>query len=334
MASWKGKGTALEETRKAMRDGGGDLQDSEEKLLEDDPIEMPKFPFNLFGLSALKDALDIGLTLTGVGIVLTFVTGVVLWVVLFFWCIADDIRHGDWWKKMLIKSIWKKWIWKRLSTTVVAEFIPGLNVLPLETIFVLVAYRKKRSIVKMLNDAREELQDTQTAEGPMPAGYNGGMSSYGGTPNQNYDPSNMAGANDNSPQNASRDSRRENTPLESRNVDGIARPPQTTGTTLVNQSSERTTSSSDLVNRGNTGDPQSAAFVSNASNRQPVASNLMNTSGSSRPESSTLVNTQPVFRQEPVDDPEEVEISETENTLPANEDGEEFFDEAQTQRVA
>ncbi len=127
------------------------LDESEAKLLAETPAVRPDFPFIIFGLAALKDILDIPLELTIIGIVFTTVFSFLIAFVLFFWCFGKV--GGGWWKKKLIR-----WLWNRYVIAIVLEFIPFIKMVPVTTIFILMAHYKEVKLVKLANQGLEELK--------------------------------------------------------------------------------------------------------------------------------------------------------------------------------
>lgn len=121
----------------------------EKKLIASKPSK-PKFPAFMLALAAIKDILDIPGDLSVVGIILTTLTSFLIAVTLFIW--TWNKISGGWWKTRLIR-----WLWIRYVATILIEFIPGIKLVPTNTIFIFMAYKKEAKIVKLFNRALEEL---------------------------------------------------------------------------------------------------------------------------------------------------------------------------------
>jgi hypothetical protein len=121
------------------------------KLLINKPPQTPQFPFLMVSLAFIKDVIDIPLELTLIGIVFTTVFSLLLGLVLFIWCFGK--LRGGWWKKKLIS-----WVWKRYILTIILEFIPFIKIIPVTTIFVFMVHYKETKLVKIANQALEELK--------------------------------------------------------------------------------------------------------------------------------------------------------------------------------
>lgn len=126
------------------------FDEGEEELLVTEPVEKPRFPLLIVLAAASKDTLDI-LEFTIIGAILTVPLSLLLGLVLFIWCLGKI--SGGWWKKALIK-----WLWKRYVFTLIIEFIPLFKIIPATTIFVLMAHYREKKIVKIANLALEELK--------------------------------------------------------------------------------------------------------------------------------------------------------------------------------
>lgn len=132
------------------KESGEELSDKAEELLAKGDEKVPKFPFFILSIALLKDIIDM-LDFTIVGIIIVEIAMLPLSVILFLW-LFNKI-HGGWWKKGLIK-----WLWNRYILTMIVEFIPGFQLVPATTIFVLMAHHKESKAVKMFNRMLEKLR--------------------------------------------------------------------------------------------------------------------------------------------------------------------------------
>lgn len=149
--------TATPRQRQAMQDSirsiftnaGEEFTEGDEELIIKNPPKNPRFPYIIVALAILKDLLDVG-DLSIVGIVLTTAVSFLIAIVLFFWTLGK--LSGGWWKKKMIS-----WLWKRYILAIAIEFTPFGKIIPATTIFILMAHYREKRIVKVLNEALEEL---------------------------------------------------------------------------------------------------------------------------------------------------------------------------------
>ncbi len=123
-------------------------EDVQEILNAKNPDE-PHFPFFIVLLAIIKDILD-ALTLSGVGYVVSFVTSILIGAVIFMWIISKG--KAPWRKKHVRKSI------ERFIVANLADLIPFLNILPIETIFVLMVYSDEKQLTESIQGAFGRLQ--------------------------------------------------------------------------------------------------------------------------------------------------------------------------------
>ena len=143
---------AFEEVRVLFRSKGEALDsDTAEKLVTENPPKHPSFPFFILTVAIVKDALDLPLDLTGVGIVVATILGLVLSLILTIW--TWNRLSGGWWKKKIIT-----WMWMSLGAVVVIEIVPGLQIVPANTIFILMAHYKEKKLVQLFDAALEHLK--------------------------------------------------------------------------------------------------------------------------------------------------------------------------------
>jgi hypothetical protein len=111
---------------------------------------LPPFPYFIFTIAVLKDIVDVIATITVVGIVLSMALSFLFALILFMWTMGK--MSGGWWKKKLIN-----YILVRYGITIIIEFIPGVNIIPTTTIFILMAHYRETKIVKLMNLALEKM---------------------------------------------------------------------------------------------------------------------------------------------------------------------------------
>jgi len=138
--------------REIFDDKGENFEEGDEKLLVAEPAKKPDFPQIIFMAAVMKDLLDIPLELSIIGIILTTMLSFVLSIVLFIWILGK--LRGGWWKKKIIR-----WLWIRYVAVIILEFIPFFKIVPATTLFIWMAYKKEKKIVKLFNLALEELRN-------------------------------------------------------------------------------------------------------------------------------------------------------------------------------
>ncbi|MEK7557102.1 MAG: hypothetical protein AAB538_03940 [Patescibacteria group bacterium] len=113
-------------------------------------LQHPPFPIKIFLVAFAYDALQIIGALLVVGVLITIPVQIVFWLILFYWTWSRI--SGGWWKKPAMKILWKKYIqkvWVRLTVAMGIEFLPFIGAfIPLNTIFILMAWRNESDIVK------------------------------------------------------------------------------------------------------------------------------------------------------------------------------------------
>lgn len=127
---------------------GEKFEEEDAEKLDSGPPTHPHFPSIITSVAVLKDLLDIPLDLSLVLTVAVFFLSLALALILAFWCMGKI--SGGWWKKSLIR-----WLWIRFFMMAVIEFIPFVQMVPANTIFVLMAHYKETKIVKLFNQALE-----------------------------------------------------------------------------------------------------------------------------------------------------------------------------------
>lgn len=139
--------------QRIFSEGGETIDDGDVGIIRElktEKVPLPPFPYFIFSIALLKDIVDVIATITLVGIVLSMALSFLFALILFFWTMGK--MSGGWWKKRLIN-----YILVRYGITIAIEFIPGVNIIPTTTIFILMAHYRETKIVKLLNLALEEL---------------------------------------------------------------------------------------------------------------------------------------------------------------------------------
>lgn len=124
-----------------------------EKLVTTPPPTTPPFPFLILSLAILKDFLDGLANLTVILVIGTTILGFAVGLAIAIWMFGK--LSGGWWKKAMMR-----WIWIRLGLAITIEIIPFVQVIPANTIIVLMAHYKEVKIVRLFNRALERLHST------------------------------------------------------------------------------------------------------------------------------------------------------------------------------
>ncbi len=127
------------------------LSQSDQRTVVLQKATMPTFPIFILIAALFKDILDIPTNLSLVAALLSSIFGFFLSMIIFFWIFGK--MNGKWWKKRLIK-----WLWKRYVLAMIVEMLPGISLVPLATIFVLMAHYREKKIVILANKALEALR--------------------------------------------------------------------------------------------------------------------------------------------------------------------------------
>ncbi len=144
---------AIADIRAMFQKEGEALSDedlNELTTLNAKPATLPDFPFFIVSLAVLKDIIDFG-DLLIVGIVITTALSFVIAVILFFWVLGKT--SGGRWKKKILKKLFV-----RLGIVITIEFIPFFKILPVTTVFVLLAHYDETKVVKLINSGLERLR--------------------------------------------------------------------------------------------------------------------------------------------------------------------------------
>ena len=140
---------ALEQAKEIIQEGGHDISDEEVKHVVQNPPSQVEFPQNMLILAVIKDLLDVILTLTGVGIVVVFIYSLFYFIISIDWTLKRANKLG-FAKKFVIRKLLN-----RMLLSSAAEVIPGLDVLPLATVFLLLNHYSEKRFVQLLIRAVE-----------------------------------------------------------------------------------------------------------------------------------------------------------------------------------
>ena len=139
----------IKEIGDIFRDNGESFEKESLKGLDKNIPEKPGFPFIIFSIAILKDAIDV-LDITIGGVILTTVLSVLCVVIMFIWCWGKI--GGGIWKKALIR-----WILWGIVFVFFVEMVPFIKIMPANSIFILMAYFKEKKIVRLFTLALEKM---------------------------------------------------------------------------------------------------------------------------------------------------------------------------------
>ncbi len=151
---------SLAQIRQAFTSAHEELSDSDVRDLSNTKhkqLSQPGFPYFIFTVAVLKDILDVIATVTLIGIVVSMALSFLCALILFIWTLSKLHGTGHVQKK-LAKRILIKY---GLSTGI--EFIPGINVIPTTTVFVLLAYFDEKKLVGLFNLAHKKLRGVRAS---------------------------------------------------------------------------------------------------------------------------------------------------------------------------
>lgn len=150
-ANSKNQKQTVQNIRSLFKDEDHPISDSEIQNLSElktEHIDKPSFPYLIFAVAVLKDIVDVVATLSIIGVPFAFALSFPMSLILFIWVMGK--MSGGWWKKMLIRGILV-----RLGITIGIEFIPGVNIIPTTTVFILMTHYREKKVVKLLNSGLE-----------------------------------------------------------------------------------------------------------------------------------------------------------------------------------
>ncbi len=128
---------AIEQISQAV---GEAIENEDVDELKLDLPEEPHAPWLMFGAALFKDLLD-ALDITGVGAVIVAITSFVFALVIFVWLFGKI----NWYQKGLVR-----WMIRRYAIVVVLEFIPGVQIIPTWSLYVLFAHNREKKLVKLI----------------------------------------------------------------------------------------------------------------------------------------------------------------------------------------
>lgn len=108
------------------------------------------FPVGVFLVAFIKDILDAFFTLSVFGIIIILPLSIIVSLILFFW--VKGKLQGGWYKKKMIK-----YMWRRFFLTLCLESLPFFGIIPANTIFVYAVHKRDTRTVQILNEAAEIL---------------------------------------------------------------------------------------------------------------------------------------------------------------------------------
>lgn len=121
-----------------------------ERLQGETAKSRPSFPVFIFSLALIKDLLDVPLDLSVVAALFASILSVFVGITLALWMFGK--MSGAWYKRGMIK-----WFWRRFALVMIIEFIPGLQLIPANTVLVWMAHNRENKAVQLLNNALEVL---------------------------------------------------------------------------------------------------------------------------------------------------------------------------------
>jgi len=140
----------LDKARELFASKGVDFGTEEAKqIIDGKPSPLPTFPYLMFSLGLAKDVLDF-LDFTIVGTIFVFFFSIIFFFIFFIYSLGKI--SGGWWKKGLIK-----WLWKRAAVVAVIEFFPFIQIVPATAVLILLAHYHETKIAKLVNLALDEM---------------------------------------------------------------------------------------------------------------------------------------------------------------------------------
>ena len=140
--------------RETFKKSGEKLNDTDIRELssmKQDQIPKAHFPYFIFTIALIKDIIDAIATVTLIGIVVSMALSFVCAVILFIWTLMKLGNTGVAQKRMTNKIL------MRCGLAIGIELIPGLNVIPTATIFVLFTYFEEKKVGKLFKLAHAQL---------------------------------------------------------------------------------------------------------------------------------------------------------------------------------
>ncbi len=119
------------------------------EITKADAPKKPRFPFFILILALIKDLLDL-LTLTAVGYVVSLVVSLIIAAIILVWAFSRG--SGPLKKRQMKRSL------TRFIIANFADLIPLVNVLPWETIFVLMTHNSDKQDIENVENALHKIQ--------------------------------------------------------------------------------------------------------------------------------------------------------------------------------
>ncbi|MBI5153031.1 MAG: hypothetical protein HZA36_01020 [Parcubacteria group bacterium] len=159
-AEYKKNYEHAEKVREIFHDNREELEEGSAEAFSGievgDLPKKPKFPWFILCVALVKDILDY-LTLTGIGYVVALIVSILAGMIIFVWS-WNKVRFKGMKAGIMKKVAGSKYatkFWTKFLILLGADFIPLVNLLPLETIFVLLAYYQEAKLVRLINLAFE-----------------------------------------------------------------------------------------------------------------------------------------------------------------------------------
>lgn len=134
---------------KNINDKGVSVTAKDVDSMRAEPPKETSFPVIMLTLAIIKDVLD-AFTLTGVGYLLSFLASFFIGMALFLWLLN---KGGGAWKARLLRKLMV-----RFGVIIVLDAIPGLNLVPAYTVFIILTYYREKKVVKLFWEAVEVLE--------------------------------------------------------------------------------------------------------------------------------------------------------------------------------
>jgi len=135
-----------------FRSAGEDISIPDIEILQENNARkqpLPSFPYFIFTIALIKDIFDMVATISLFGMILTPIFSFLCSLILFFWTLGKISGWLGFKKKLITGAI------IRFFGMFAIELIPGVNFLPVTTIYVLLAHYRETKMVKLINKALE-----------------------------------------------------------------------------------------------------------------------------------------------------------------------------------
>lgn len=146
----------LENARAFLKEKGHAVDDEDLKLLKENKPQRPDFPLIMVSMAVVKDIFDMILTATLVGIILVMLYSFFYLVISFVWTMTR-VARVSFVGKQAIKAVRNRAV-KKWAARNSLELVPGVQVLPLATFFVLLTHYADTKLVQTFVKAAEMLE--------------------------------------------------------------------------------------------------------------------------------------------------------------------------------